>query len=69
MRFLKLLRVCILDEITDVSVPNFEPPNCDQEKATRAAIGGKFTMIQGPPGTTCIFSAGWLGWFTNVFVY
>jgi len=39
---------------TDVSVPNFEPPNSDQERATRAALDGTFTMIQGPPGTFTI---------------
>jgi len=44
--------ICILDEVTDVSVPNFELPNHDQERATRAALGGQFTMIQGPPGAS-----------------
>lgn len=34
----------------NIKVDGFDPPNNDQERATRSAISFRFTMIQGPPG-------------------
>ena len=51
---------------SDVGIPNFELPNDDQERATRAALGGTFTMIQGPPGAFTITS-GYVNCFTSVY--
>jgi len=65
-----LLVSVLSDDVTDVIVPGFESPNSDQEKATRAALGGVFTMIQGPPGAVTVDYVGTELFFSSKqFVY